>query len=386
MKLEPYFRLMAQHGASDLYFTTGALPSMRVEGEMRTIGKEKLRPGVVKQLIYEVLSQDQVATFEAEKELNLGISLPETGRFRLNVYYQRSEVSLVVRYIKTTIPEIASLNLPPVLKDLVCNSSGLVLVVGATGSGKSTTLASMLDYRNATRADHLLTIEDPIEYVFEHKRSIVGQREVGLDTWSYNNALREAMREAPDLIMIGEIRDRTTMEAAIAYADTGHLCLSTLHAINSNQALDRIINFFPPEAKQQILMDLSLNLRGIISQRLVPSIDGSRIPAVEVLVNTSYSGELIKKGDFHALKEVMERGSTAGMQTFDQSLYELYKSGRVTLQEAMGHADSRGDLEWRINFGGGMKGVKKAKDSLEFPSDDIDDVPSVLDDLELPEK
>lgn len=384
MKLEPYFRLMAEHGASDLYFTTGAPVSVRIEGDIRSVGKDELAPGVIKRLVYEVLSDDQVATFEAEKELNLGISLPEIGRFRLNVYYQRGEVSMVVRYIKSVIPEIEALNLPPVLKDLVSYPSGLVLVVGATGSGKSTTLASMVDYRNSTRADHILTIEDPIEYVFSHKRSIVGQREVGLDTWSYGNALREAMREAPDLIMIGEIRDRTTMEAAIAYADTGHLCLSTLHAINSNQALERIINFFPAEAKQQILMDLSLNLRGIVSQRLVSTKASTRIPAVEVLVNTSYAGELIKKGEFRALKDVMEKGATSGMQTFDQSLYELYRSGRITLKDAMDHADSRGDLEWRVNFGGGMKTLKKAKETLDFPSDALDDLSGGMDDLTPP--
>ncbi|AOU96831.1 type IV pili twitching motility protein PilT [Acidihalobacter yilgarnensis] len=383
MKLEPYFRLMAEHGASDLYFTTGAPVSVRIEGDMRAVGKDPLGPGVAKRLVYEVLGDEQVATFEAEKELNLGISLPEIGRFRLNVYYQRGEVSMVVRYIKSVIPSIEQLNLPPVLKDLVSYPSGLVLVVGSTGSGKSTTLASMVDYRNITRADHILTIEDPIEYVFTHKRSIVGQREVGLDTWSYGNALREAMREAPDLIMIGEIRDRTTMEAAIAYADTGHLCLSTLHAINANQALERVINFFPAEAKQQILMDLSLNLRGIVSQRLVATKASSRIPAVEVLVNTSYAGELIQKGDFRALKDVMEKGVTSGMQTFDQSLYELYRSGKITLKDAMDHADSRGDLEWRVNFGGGMKALKKTKDTLAFPSDVIDE-PSALDDLQSP--
>lgn len=386
MKLEPYFRLMAQHNASDLYFTTGAPVSVRIEGDIRSVGSESLGPGVAKSLIYEILSDDQVATFEAEKELNLGLSLPDIGRFRLNVYYQRSEVSMVVRYIKTTIPEIEALNLPPVLKDLVSYPTGLILVVGSTGSGKSTTLASMVDYRNSTRADHILTIEDPIEYVFKHKRSIVGQREVGLDTWSYGNALREAMREAPDLIMIGEIRDRSTMEAAIAYADTGHLCLSTLHAINSNQALERIINFFPTEAKQQILMDLSLNLRGIVSQRLVATKESARIPAVEVLVNTSYASELIKKGEFRTLKEVMERGATSGMQTFDQSLYELYRSGKITLKDAMDHADSRGDLEWRVNFGGGMKGLKKAKDNLTFASDAIEGSPSDLDDLKSPEE
>ncbi|MEJ2479807.1 MAG: PilT/PilU family type 4a pilus ATPase [Acidihalobacter sp.] len=387
MKMEPYLRLMGEHNASDMYFTTGAPVTVRIEGEMRPVGRNAMMPGTIKQLAYSILGEDQIADFENDKELNLGISLPEVGRFRINVYLQRGEVSMVVRYIKTNIPSIESLNLPPVLKDLVSYPSGLVLVVGSTGAGKSTTLASMIDYRNTTRANHILTIEDPIEYVFTHKKSIVGQREVGLDTWSYNNALREAMREAPDLIMIGEVRDRTAMEAAVAYADTGHLCLSTLHAVNSNQALERIINFFPIEAKQQILMDLSLNLRGIVSQRLVTSVEGSRIPAVEVLVNTPYAAELIKKGDFSGLKDVMEKGTTSGMQTFDQSLYELYRSGKITLKDAMDNADSGGDLEWRVHFGGGVKDLKKTRtrDTLEMPGDSISDPDSgIFDDLTLP--
>lgn len=387
MKMEPYLRVMSEHNASDMYFTTGAPVTVRIEGEMRPAGRNPLRPGTIKQLAYSLLDAEQVAEFEREKELNLGISLPQIGRFRINVYLQRGEVSMVVRYIKTAIPSIESLHLPPMLKDLVSHPSGLVLVVGSTGVGKSTTLASMIDYRNATRANHILTIEDPIEYVFTHKKSIVGQREVGLDTLSYENALREAMREAPDLIMIGEVRERTAMEAAVAYADTGHLCLSTLHAVNANQALERIVNFFPVEARQQILMDLSLNLRGIISQRLVTSIEGARVPAVEILINTPYAAELIKKGDFSGLKDVMEKGATAGMQTFDQSLYELYRGGQITLKDAMDNADSGGDLEWRVHFGGGLKDLKKgrARDALEMPSDAIADPDaSALDDLTLP--
>lgn len=387
MKIEPYLRLMAEHNGSDMYFTTGAPVTLRIEGEMRPVGRNKMGPGSIKELAYDTLDKDQIATFEADKELNLGMSLPEVGRFRINVYLQRGEVSMVVRYIKTSIPSIESLSLPPVLKDLVSYPTGLVLVVGSTGAGKSTTLASMIDYRNATRANHILTIEDPIEYVFSHKKSIVGQREVGLDTLSYDNALREAMREAPDMIMIGEIRDRVGMAAAIAYADTGHLCLSTLHAVNSNQALERILNFFPGESKHQILMDLSLNLRGIVAQRLVTSVDGARTPAVEVLVNTSYAAELIKKGDFRGLKDVMEKGSTSGMQTFDQSLYELYRSGKITLKDAMDNADSAGDLEWRVNFGGGVKDMKKsrARDALDMPSDNMADAgEGLFDDLKLP--
>jgi twitching motility protein PilU len=242
-------------------------------------------------------------------------------------------------------------------------------VVGSTGSGKSSTLASMIDYRSEQRGGHILTIEDPIEFVFAHKKAIVGQREVGLDTLSYENALREAMREAPDVIMIGEVRDRRGMEAAIAYADTGHLCLTTLHAVNANQAFDRVVNFFPPEAKHQILMDLSLNLRGIISQRLVVGLDGKRVPAVEVMINTPYISELIKNAKFAEMKEVMEKGSVSGMQTFDQSLYDLVKAGKISLQDALANADSRGNLEWRINFGGGVQSLDKTSDDLKFPSD-----------------
>lgn len=369
MNIEPYLRLMAERNASDLFFTTGAPISVKIEGEMRPVSRTPLEPGMAKRIAYAMMSDAKIKEFERTREMNLGVSLPGLGRFRVNVYVQRGEVSLVVRYIKSKIPTIEQLMLPPVLKDLVMHNTGLVLMVGATGSGKSTSMASMIDYRNSNRTGHILTVEDPIEYVFEHKKSIVGQREVGLDTLSYENALREAMREAPDMIMIGEIRDRQTMEAAIGFADTGHLALSTLQAVNANQALDRVINMFPPDAKQQILMDLSLNLRGIIAQRLVVGKDGKRVPAVEVLINTPYISELIRKGDMGSIKEVMEKGGSVGMQTFDQALFELYKAGRITLQTALSNADSRGDLEWRINFGGGVKSLKKESDSLKFASD-----------------
>jgi twitching motility protein PilU len=248
------------------------------------------------------------------------------------------------------------------------HNHGLVLMVGSTGSGKSTSLAAMIDYRNEQRSGHILTIEDPIEYTFVHKKSIIGQREVGLDTLSYENALREAMREAPDMIMIGEVRDSMTMEAAISYADTGHLCVTTLHAVNANQALDRVINLFPGETRQQILMDLSLNLRGIISQRLVLGTDGKRVPAIEILINTPYISELIRAGKLGDIKDIMEKGAASGMQTFDQSLYRLYKDGQISLDEALSNADSRGNLEWRINFGEGDKGLENTQDALQFPS------------------
>lgn len=373
MNITPYLKLMAEKHASDLFFTTGALASVKVEGELKPVSRTPLEPGLVKRIAYSVMDEKQIAEFEATKEMNLGLSLSGVGRFRVNIYMQRGETSMVIRYIKADIPALDALNLPPVLKDLVMHKTGLILVVGSTGSGKSTSLASMIDYRNEHKAGHILTIEDPIEYVFTHKKSIIGQREVGLDTLSYDNALREAMRESPDLIMIGEIRDRKTMEAAISYADTGHLCLSTLHAVNANQAFDRIVNFFPPDGKRQILMDLALNLRGIISQRLVLGTDGKRTPAVEVLTNTPYASDLIKKGELGELKQAMEKGAVNGMQTFDQSLYELYKAKQISLQDALANADSRGDLEWRINFGGGPKSLNhNESENLQFPSDMVD--------------
>jgi twitching motility protein PilU len=372
MNIEPYLRLMAERNASDMYFTTGAPICVKIEGDIRPVSRTPLEPGVAKTIAYSLMSESKIAEFEREREMNLGVSLPTLGRFRVNIYVQRGEVSIVARYIKSQIPTIEQLYLPPVLKDMVMEHAGLILMVGATGCGKSTSMAAMIDYRNASRSGHILTVEDPIEYMFQHKKSIVGQREVGLDTLSYENALREAMREAPDMIMIGEVRDRLTMEAAIGFADTGHLALTTLHAVNANQALDRVINMFPSDAKQQILMDLSLNLRGIIAQRLVVGKDGKRVPAVEVLVNTPYISELVRKGEIGGIKEVMEKGSSVGMQTFDQALFELYKSGRISLQAALSNADSRGDLEWRINFGGGVRSLKKQADKVDFPSDSLD--------------
>jgi len=375
MNLQPYLKLMSEQHASDMYFTTGAPVSCRIEGVLRPVGKSMLNPGMTKKLAYDLLTPAQIKEFEKNLELNLGVSYTDLGRFRINVYLQRGEVSMVIRYIRSDIPTIEQLGLPDVYKTMIMQKKGLVLIVGATGMGKSTSLASMLDHRNMTESGHILTIEDPIEFMFRHKKCIVSQREVGLDTLSFDNALREAMRETPDVIMIGESRDRETMEAALRYADTGHLCLTTLHATNANQTLDRMLNFFPSDAHNQILMDLSLNLNCIMAQRLVKTEDGSRVPAIEVMVNTPYISKLIRDGNFSEISDIMAKGKDAEMKTFDQSLLELFKAGKIDLQTALVNADSSSELEWKINFGGGLKdaqGQSGEEETLDFPSSSLD--------------
>jgi len=375
MNLQPYLKLMSEQHASDMYFTTGAPVSVRIEGVMRPVGKSMLNPGMTKKLAYDLLTPAQIQDFEKSLELNLGVSYTDLGRFRINIYLQRGEVSMVIRYIKADIPGLDELGLPEVYKTMIMRKKGLILVVGATGMGKSTSLASMLDHRNMSETGHILTIEDPIEFMFRHKRCIVGQREVGLDTLSFDNALREAMREAPDVIMIGEARDKVTMQAALRYADTGHLCLTTMHATNAYQTLDRLLNFFPSDAHNQVLMDLSLNLNCILAQRLVKTDSGNRVVAVEVLVNTPYISKLIRDGEFHEIKAIMEKGHESGMRTFDQSLFELFKARKIDLKSALAHADSSSDLEWKINFGGGVKelqGKNEKYEALEFPSTSTD--------------
>jgi twitching motility protein PilU len=357
MEVLPYLKLMVQKQASDIFFSTGTRVHLKIDGRLVPVGEAALKSAEVKTLIYSVLNERQIAEFESEWELNLGLSVVGLGRFRVNVFKQRGDVAMVVRYIKLNIPDMEELNLPPILGELVMEPRGLILVVGATGSGKSTTLAAMIEYRNQRKSSHILTIEDPIEYLFKHRKSVINQREVGLDTQSFHHALRNAMREAPDVIMIGEIRDLETMQAAVAYAETGHLCLSTLHANNANQALDRIKNFFPDTAHKQLYTDLSLNLRGVISQRLLRSKDGGRIPAMEVMILSSYVSELILKGDTHGIKEAMEQSDTRGMQTFDQCLYELYRQGKITLEETLNNADSRNDLALRIRLGDSRSSV-----------------------------
>lgn len=386
MNIDPYLKLMADKNASDLFFVTGAPISIKVEGGLVPVSKSPLRAGLAGQIAYALMTDEQQAEFEIQREMNIGLTLHGVGRFRVNIYVQRGEISLVIRYIKAKIPSLKELNLPTVLQDVIMHKTGMILMVGATGSGKSTSMAAMINHRNIEEGGHILTVEDPVEFVFQHKKSIVSQREVGLDTLNYQNALREAMREAPDLIMIGEIRDQATMEAAVNFADTGHLVISTLHAVNANQALDRIINLFPPDSKKQILMDLSLNLKAIVAQRLVTGLDGRRVAAVEVLINTPYISELIRKGSMADIKETMEKGKSSGMQTFDQALYDLYKHNHIALQTALTNADSRSDLEWRINFGGGMESLDKKSDTLHFASDEaVNEALSVIDEDEINE-
>jgi len=352
MDISELLAMMASEHASDLYLSHGAPPSMVVAGTPRYLSDKILTPIDTHTIAYSVMNDRQQKEFEATLEMNLGIAPLGVGRFRVNVYRQRGEVALAIRYIPTEIPGIESLRLPPMLRDLVVLPRGLILVVGSTGSGKSTTLASMLDYRNRNRSGHILTIEDPVEYLHQHRKSIVDQREVGIDTLSYENALRNAMREAPNVIMIGEIRDRETMQQAIAYAETGHLCLSTLHANNANQTLDRILNFFPDTARHQLLVDLSLNLKAVISQRLLQAVDHTRVPAVEILLVTAYISDLIEKGEIATIREAMKQNSEVGMQTFDQALYALYAEGTIGYAEAMEHADSKTDLALKIRLQG----------------------------------
>ncbi|PWY54244.1 type IV pili twitching motility protein PilT [Legionella qingyii] len=350
MDITPFFKLMVDRGASDLFFSVGAPPHIKIEGVISPVGQVPLKSQQMAEIVLSLMNDDQRKEFEANWELNMALSIAAVGRFRINLFRQRGDISMVVRYIKNKIPSIEQLNLPLILKSIVMELRGLVLVVGATGSGKSTTLAAMIDYRNENQSGHILTIEDPIEFIHQHKKSIVDQREVGIDTMSYDNALINAMREAPDVILIGEIRERNAMKHAIAYAETGHLCISTLHANNANQAMDRIINFFPEDARKQVLMDLSLNLRAIISMRLIPGVNNQRMAAVELLLNTPYVSDLIEKGKIDDIKEAMERSTEQGMQTFDQALLKLYRNGVISKENAIKYADSKNNVGLQIRL------------------------------------
>lgn len=349
-KLDEWLAILVKFKGSDLYLTVGAPPAAKFQGRLKAIAKDRLSTEDAQKIAYSLMSPAQIADFEKRPEMNLAIVREGLGRFRVNIFKQQNHIALVIRSIITQIPSLEELNLPPILKEIIMERRGLILFVGSTGSGKSTSLASLIDYRNAHAAGHIITIEDPIEFVHTHKKSLVNQREVGVDTESYADALKNTLRQAPDVILIGEIRDAETMEHALTFAETGHLCLSTLHANNANQALDRIINFFPEERHRQIFMDLSLNVRAFISQRLVPTLDEGRIAAVEVLLASPIARDLIRKGEVYGLKEVMEKGVNIGMKTFDQALLDLYQAGNISLEEALRNADSANNLRLKINL------------------------------------
>ena len=344
-------RGMLSRKASDLFITSGFPPAFKVDGKMTPVSSQLLTAQHTQELARSLMNDRQAAEFETAHECNFAINPPGVGRFRVNVFMQQQRVGMVLRTITTKIPELDELGMPEVLKDIVMTKRGLVIVVGATGSGKSTTLAAMLGHRNQNSFGHIITIEDPVEYVHEHKNCIITHREVGVDTDSWQAALKNTLRQAPDVILIGEIRDRETMEYAVAFAETGHLCMATLHANSANQALDRIINFFPEDRREQLLMDLSLNTKALISQRLIPNRDGEgRVPAMEILLNSPLISDLIFKGEVHSIKGVMSKSRELGMQTFDQSLFDLYEEGKIAYEEALKNADSVNDLRLRIKL------------------------------------
>jgi len=350
MDFRSYLRTMVEKDASDLYLSSGAPVSAKIDGTLQALEDGALTPEQVKDVAWSIMNNEQITEFEHKPEMNLAISEEGIGRFRVNIFRQRNSVSMVIRNIKTDIPDWQLLGLPGILTDVIMEKRGLVLFVGATGSGKSTSLASLIDYRNSNSAGHIITIEDPVEFVHSHKQSIVNQREVGVDTDSYEDALKNTLRQAPDVILIGEIRDQETMEHALAFAETGHLAISTLHANNANQALDRIINFFPEERRNQLLLDLSLNLRAFVSQRLIKTVDGKRAAAVEILLGTPLVQDMIRRGDVHEIKEVMQKSESLGMQTFDRALYKLVENGRISADEALKNADSPNNLRLSLSL------------------------------------
>ena len=350
MRITEWLKILSSENGSDLYLSTGAPPCAKFQGQLKPIASDIMQPGEIKDIAYEIMDPTQQAEFEKELEMNLATSISGYGRFRVNIFVQRNEVGIVARNIVADIPQWQDLRLPPILTEVVMRKRGLVLFVGATGSGKSTSLAALIDYRNSNSSGHIVTIEDPVEYVHSHKKSIVNQREVGVDTRSWHNALKNTLRQAPDVILIGEIRDRETMEHAIAFAETGHLCISTLHANNANQALDRIINFFPEERRAQLLMDLSMNMQSIVSQRLIPTIDNKRCAAIEVLLGTPMIADLILRGEIDGIKEVMQKSENIGMKTFDTALFELFQEGLISEEEALRNADSPNNVRLKIKF------------------------------------
>lgn len=350
MIITPLLQLAVDKEASDLFFSVGAPINIKINSVVMPVNAQKLDAETVKRIAYELMTPEQVATFEDTMEMNFSYRVAGIGNYRVNIFRQRGNISIVIRYIRNKILNVEDLNLPQILKQLIMEKRGLILVVGATGSGKSTTLASMMEYRNTTTTGHILTIEDPIEYLFRHDKSIINQREIGADTLSYEHALVSAMREAPDVLMIGEVRDRETLKHAMIFAQSGHLCLTTLHANNSYHALNRIVNFFPHDARQAVLSDLGICLRAVISQRLVKNLQGKLIPAVEILLNTTLIADLIKKDEIEKIRDAIDQSVSPGSQTFEQALYRLFKDGLITKEDAMHNADSAGNLSALIDF------------------------------------
>ncbi len=360
MDFTQLLKVMSDRGASDLFVTAGAAPAIKVDGTIKPLTKEVLKPEQARKLVYSTMNDKQLAEFEGTHECNFAISAQGIGRFRVSAFVQRNTPGMVMRRINTYIPSLEELHLPAVLKDLSMTKRGLILFVGGTSTGKSTSLASMIDYRNQHHAGHIITIEDPIEYIHNHRKSIVTQREVGLDTDSYEIALKNTLRQAPDVILMGEIRDAETMKYGLSFAETGHLCMATLHANNANQALDRIISFFGPDHHAQVWMDLSLNLKAIVAQQLLPTVDGTgRRAAIEVLINTPLIQDMIRKGAVHEIKDVIKKSTNLGMQTFDQALFNLYKQGVISYDVALSHADSTNDLRLMIKLNEETHGKSK---------------------------
>ena len=374
MDITQLLKIMNDRDASDLFVTAGARPSIKVDGTLKPLTREALKPEQARKLTCSTMNDQQLVEFESTRECNFAISAHGLGRYRVSAFFQRNSPGMVLRRINTRIPSMEELNLPAVLKDLAMAKRGLILFVGGTSTGKSTSLASMIDYRNTNSGGHIITIEDPIEYIHDHKQSLITQREVGLDTDSFEVALKNTLRQAPDVILMGEIRTADTMGFGLTFAETGHLCMATMHANNANQALDRIISFFPPESHAQVWMDLSLNLKAIVAQQLLPTRDGKgRRAVIEVMINTPLVQDLIRKGEVHELKEVIKKSSNLGMQTFDQALYDTYKEGIINYDVALAHADSANDLRLMIKLNADSNEVIPEDDSMMFSLQDEDD-------------
>jgi twitching motility protein PilU len=380
--IDQYLNILAKKDGSDLYLSTGAPPCAKFQGTLKPLSQDVYKAGEIDAIANQLMDEEQRDVFKHELEMNLAISIHGVGRFRINIFKQRNETSIVARNIKTDIPQFDSLGLPEILKEVVMSKRGLVLFVGGTGSGKSTSLAALIDHRNSSSGGHIITIEDPVEFVHKHKKSVINQREVGVDTRSYKAALKNTLRQAPDVILIGEVRDRETMEHALEFAETGHLAISTLHANNANQALERIINMFPEERRPQLLMGLSQNLRAFVSQRLLPTVDGKRCAAIEVLLGTKTIQELILKSRFTEIKEIMEKSENLGMQTFDGAIFKLYMAGRISFDDAIANADSPNNLRLRIKLAGdsevapapeAVKAAAKATSFTELSLEKLDE-------------